>query len=480
MRLFELFDNLLEYDHQITLTKQGPKLKAAYDKNEFDSSLAGGEVESSEILTRLEQMDPTVNKMYMLWIVRQYMNGKMRLEDYPQVFGGLEAFHKAKPRLPIEQRDINRFGLPQLYKLVDSFSDTQDPSNDTKLNRDDVEVIYNGPLGTIAIPKTEEASCELGSGTQWCTAGKQHNQFNAYGGQHGNLIIFQEPGGEKYQFHGKPGVKPLDQQEGGWTDREYRNLPEQYSLFMSGFDDGINSEWILEEISVATIADSHDVYLEMEEIKELYTKNPVLQKYLPLPKIDSGAIEEHFKQFIKDYWMAEDNDLLPRKISFHINAYEKYFGPYKLERDINFEKQVLEGPLNSIKSYFNTGDLNFRHSNPSIDSGLARIDKGTKPWEQPGYPANSNYIFERNVGVMLGSGWYMEATGMETWPELEKAVLEALKLWDSMFPKNLADAYQNLNMAGHWWRDSPVSWELIPKMPSVLNYLKSIGLSKAA
>jgi len=457
MRLFELFDNLLEYDHQITLTKQGPQLKVAYDKNEFDSSLAGGEVESSEILTRLEQMDPTVNKMYMLWIVRQYMNSKMRLEDYPQVFGGLEAFHKAKPRLPVEQRDINRFDLSQLYELVDSFSDTQqEPSNDTKLNRDDVEVIYNGPLGTIAIPKTEEASCELGSGTKWCTASKQNNRFRSY--SNAPLYIFQAPGGAKYQFSGKPGTPSGDL----YYDEEFPpwgSNHDQFSLFMSGFDDGVNSEWILEDIKLAEVADSHDRYLGDEEIKELYAKNPVLQKYLPLPKIDLGIIEQYFKEFIKDFYLK--SSYIPRSVEHHLMAYEKNFGTYQLERDINFEKQVLEVSLNRLKAFL--------------------INPGDKIW---------TYAFEATVDVMLGLGWYQEATGMKTWPELEKALLKALKLWHSKDPDNFATLYASGTRKDGSPFHEPFyqaneknrtdTREFLATMPSVTKYLKSIGLSKAA
>ena len=44
------------------------------------------------------------------------------------------------------------------------------------------------------------ASCELGSGTEWCTAtGKTRNHFDSYI-QKGPLFIFISPSGEKYQF----------------------------------------------------------------------------------------------------------------------------------------------------------------------------------------------------------------------------------------------------------------------------------------
>jgi hypothetical protein len=469
MRLIELFNNLLEYDHQITLTKQGPQLKVAYDKNEFDSSLAGGEVESSEILTRLEQMDPTVNKMYMLWIVRQYMNSKMRLEDYPQVFGGLEAFHKAKPRLPVEQRDINRFDLHQLYELVDSFSDTQqEPSNDTKLNRDDVEVIYNGPLGTIASPKTEEASCELGSGTKWCTVGKQNNMFHTYADS--PLIIFQAPGGAKYQFNGKP-----DSTEGNWKfDAGFVYTDDN----AHGYDNEGNQvgEWAWPPKINIEVANAQDHYLDRHEVKELYAKNPVLQKYLPLPDKapDAKVHQEEFKQFIKSAWMAPIDFKQDRggelDVGTHIGTYEKYFGPLKLERDINFEKQVIDNRIAFIN-----GSLDKTREEGLEDLiNTDRSEAGPQPEGIAAYVHKHLFDLEEYMTLVgMGPGFN------ETWPELEKIILNTLKVWHSKAPDQLAKAYAT-GFSDYWSGFNTGHWEFLATMPSVLNYLKSIGLSKAA
>jgi hypothetical protein len=442
MRLFELFDNLLEYDHQITLTKQGPQLVDAYKRQELSRLMAPkAEVESSEILTRLEQMDPTANKMYMLWIVRQYMNSKMSLEDYPQVFGGLEVFHKAKPRLPVEQRDINRFDLHQLYELVDSFSDTQDTANtDTKLNRPDVEVIYNGPLGTIAIPKTEEASCELGSGTQWCTAGKTNNVFINYA--NAPLIIFQEPGGAKYQFEGPPKAGQLTKFSDGFEGflSDGTSPLGSWSWPPSRFP---KEHWV---------ADARDRYLQDSEIEELYAKNPVLQKYLPLPDKapDAKVHQEEFKQWIKKYWLEHlrsDEMADPAEFTW---TYERYFGPYELERDKNFEKKALYG------------------------TGSDRMENHLNLLSTSDSSHSSSMLY--HIGEeLLGLGWYMEATGMKRWPELEKEIIKALKIWHSKNPVELAGAYR----FGFEW-ESEGRYEELSKMPDVINYLKSIGLSKAA
>jgi len=57
-----------------------------------------------------------------------------------------------------------------------------------------------GPLGQLAIPETQEASCELGRGTKWCTAAAKDNMFDQYS-EDGPLYVWRDKNGKKYQFH---------------------------------------------------------------------------------------------------------------------------------------------------------------------------------------------------------------------------------------------------------------------------------------
>ena len=127
-----------------------------------------------------------------------------RLEDAEQIKTALERYHSMKPQLPQNERDIGRFKT--FYRFEDFVDSKMDPEQqqeieDEILNRKDVEVLYNGPMGTVTIPRTEEASCELGKGTRWCTAGNMSNMYDYYA-ERGDLIIYNEkPGNAKYQFH---------------------------------------------------------------------------------------------------------------------------------------------------------------------------------------------------------------------------------------------------------------------------------------
>ena len=187
MRLYE-FIILLEYKRDVTKMKLGDKLTAAAKKDDNQ--------DTDTILSALEEMDPTKNKQYVIWLANQYIQNKFRLEDYPRVKKVLTQFEQLKPRLP--QKDINRFTFHSLEQTIDNILDVK-LDQDMNTNIPNVKILYNGPLGTLAIPETEEASCQLGSGTKWCTAADQNNIFNTYSSE-GPLYIWKDKTG-KYQFH---------------------------------------------------------------------------------------------------------------------------------------------------------------------------------------------------------------------------------------------------------------------------------------
>ena len=128
-----------------------------------------------------------------------------KLEDAEQVRDTLENFERIKPQLPANERDIGRYkNFYRFEDFVDGAMDSNYASPETgneTLKRTDVDVVYNGPLGTVAIPRSHEASCELGSGTKWCTTGKDAYWYDSFSEQ-GDLIIYNEkPGNAKYQIH---------------------------------------------------------------------------------------------------------------------------------------------------------------------------------------------------------------------------------------------------------------------------------------
>jgi hypothetical protein len=184
---------IVEYKREVTAKNLGPRLLASAERESI--------TDVDQILAALEEMDPTPNKQYTLWLANQYIKQQFRLEDSPRIKDVLEKFINAKSRL--EKKDINQYDLHSLEDQMDEIYNVEleTPSEEGIFEvPEGAEVLYNGPLGLLAIPKTKKASCILGSGTKWCTAGDKKNQF-AYYSKDGPLYIWRDKNGEKYQFH---------------------------------------------------------------------------------------------------------------------------------------------------------------------------------------------------------------------------------------------------------------------------------------
>jgi hypothetical protein len=156
---------LFEYKRDITAQQLGPKL--------LQSGKREGITDVDKVLAALEEIDPTPNKQYMVWLANQYIANKFRLEDSARIQELLTNFGTIKSRLP--EKDIGKYDLHSLEDTIDKAIDSELGSSDaveagTFPVVSDSEILYNGPLGQLSIPKTKKASCVLGSGTKLCTA----------------------------------------------------------------------------------------------------------------------------------------------------------------------------------------------------------------------------------------------------------------------------------------------------------------------
>lgn len=207
MHLHQLFSGvLLEYRRDITARKLGDRLLTAArrDHNFNARVLSGGlgDADSIEIILDLiEKMDPSPKKKYVLWLAHQYIAGAFLLEDRARVLGVMERYVRFLPQFKRlgKNPDLNSYGFHDLEALLDELSGTDLADGGLDTDRRDVKVLYDGPLGTLAIPLTQAAACDLGRGTKWCTAAREDNQFDHY--RDGPLYVWRERDGAKYQFH---------------------------------------------------------------------------------------------------------------------------------------------------------------------------------------------------------------------------------------------------------------------------------------
>ena len=196
---------LREYNRDITITKNGPKLlQAMRNDRVFWNQVKDfpDENKLENLMSHLETIDPDKRKKHVQWLVKQYVNRLFRVEDAARINQMLKYFIELKPRLQRHNvsPDINTHTLHELEaKIEEIMAPEMEPEDNLGFDPEEVKVLYSGPLGLLAIPLTQEASCGLGSGTKWCTAAGRNNMFNMYS-KDGPLYIWKDRNGDKYQF----------------------------------------------------------------------------------------------------------------------------------------------------------------------------------------------------------------------------------------------------------------------------------------
>lgn len=198
-----LENRLLEYSRSVTVANFAQAIASRAATDTYLKSQAVDPVEA--VVSAAEAADPTKNQQYVTWIIRQYTKNNIRYEDIYKLQADLAVFLKTKgqhKRLGINS-DINQYDWRTLTDIAAKLGSTElaEPSSEVSPVPDS-KVLYNGPLGLLVVPETKEASCELGSGTKWCTAAQNRNMFDYYS-KDGPLYIWidKKENKGKYQFH---------------------------------------------------------------------------------------------------------------------------------------------------------------------------------------------------------------------------------------------------------------------------------------
>ena len=160
--------------------------------------------------------DATQKGAYATWLVKKVIDGSIKVEDISKYKKYFSIFDKNKRRYP--SPDINAYGkkhpISDFIKISVDIADeiTADPSkakgetksdkySKFKIGEVDGFTVYKIPQGSTEL---KGVSCELGSGTEWCTADSRASYFERYI-KDGPLYIFDNGKGEKYQFHFESG-----------------------------------------------------------------------------------------------------------------------------------------------------------------------------------------------------------------------------------------------------------------------------------
>lgn len=162
------------------------------------------------VQTSLMPLDPTPNQKFLVWIAKLYADGNLKQEDFYKVPEELTLFAKVQQKLPV--KDIMQYkSLPDLVDATEPFASLDEPvSNKAKAKAEreqqleGADHIYSSPTLTIYSPNTQEAACQLGKGTKWCTAAtRSYNAFDSYDSS-GVLYVFfltPSPPNGPFQMH---------------------------------------------------------------------------------------------------------------------------------------------------------------------------------------------------------------------------------------------------------------------------------------
>lgn len=336
MRLHNI---LLEYDTKITAQRQGPALTARW----LEDSSAKREVDGhsaktpAEILEYLEYSDPTKNKQYMLWIIKQYLAKNFMYEDIEGLKDEIELYHTMKPRLPVEQRDIGRFDLGKFREMMMSYEGS---GGDFELagdvSEEDVDILVNSPQGVLARAKTEKGACEMGKGTKWCTAGTDGSNYaddyidgsialeEPYGD--GLFIYWEYPGKKKYQIHfgnedgyddytesPMPSVTVMDAQDQTVFEKEPDWLVKRQNHPVVGGLIKAMKTYYGKELKMVDMFNDND----LDEDSDYYTDNPYdsfFDSWIKLNgKSANSLIEEHILEQLPHVTKMDVEDRLKKR-----------------------------------------------------------------------------------------------------------------------------------------------------------------------
>lgn len=171
-----------------------------------------------KFITKVEDVDPTENNKYFKWIVHTYIKGGINLiEDMNKLKNTilvdeeptplLLAYHNLKHKLEPAHRDINNFReLADFIDLVNSLEGAKTEKFISQEHSDEMhkqaKIVLDTDVYKVVCPLTEAASCFFGVNTQWCTAGRENNEFSSYSSEKNPLyIILHKPTNTRWQFH---------------------------------------------------------------------------------------------------------------------------------------------------------------------------------------------------------------------------------------------------------------------------------------
>ena len=209
-------------------------------------------------LERLFTADPTTVQnsrgtfagKYCIWIGNQYVNGKLKVGDIPELKKALNTYNINKSQITTP---INEIGsLSELITIISDYTDDFKATRQLSKGEQALEKVYEDGEWVVYIPHTYKASRKIGGDTNWCTASSDDRYFNMYTKEGPLYVNIRKSDGEKFQFH-FPSRQFMDSKDKGIIPENirlskgliefYNNIDPLFLLYMkydyvSNFYDG--------------------------------------------------------------------------------------------------------------------------------------------------------------------------------------------------------------------------------------------------
>ena len=231
----------------------------------------------------------------ILWLLRlaredndfasDLING--RTFGFEDIWGSLETFFHYQNFM--EEKDINKINsLEQLSKMVDSSKEAITKYQEKKQYLDvdaGTEYFRNDDEWVIAALHNKGAACELGKGTDWCTAAPGLDYFRDYYKPDDPLFYFKDvSSGDRFQLHfgQEEFMDENDEQISGTQLEKLYNLliqtnaSKKYKAALGNASKKIESNKLKEALYKAAFEDPDNP--NMEEFKKIFN-NPNLDRF---------------------------------------------------------------------------------------------------------------------------------------------------------------------------------------------------------
>lgn len=154
---------------------------------------------ASQIVDYVATFDPSLKKIYTLWICQRIMKRELAFADLAGVQYYLQMFEQNKNRIAL--KDIGQYKtIEQLAQTVAQFEEKSAPV-EALTNNNDMQVVYESSNVQVVMPKSVKGATQLGKDTIWCTAWPgTRNRFKYY--QNGDLYVtIDKAKNARWQFY---------------------------------------------------------------------------------------------------------------------------------------------------------------------------------------------------------------------------------------------------------------------------------------